>query len=100
MYEILVGLEVTNDVVYQSYREGMAPFLKQYDGSFGYDFKVSEVLKAEQQQNINRVFTIRFPTESRMNEFFADPGYLAVKDKFFTNSVASTTIIAAYEKHL
>ncbi|EAR61344.1 hypothetical protein MED92_11474 [Oceanospirillum sp. MED92] len=45
MYEMLVGLEVTDDQIYQSYREAMRPILEFYGGEFGYDFRVSEVLK-------------------------------------------------------
>lgn len=45
--EMLVGLNVIDDEAYQSYRDEMMPILKNYGGGFGYDFKVSEVLKSE-----------------------------------------------------
>ncbi|WP_444889887.1 DUF1330 domain-containing protein [Microbulbifer sp. DLAB2-AA] len=99
MYEMLVGLDVSNDDVYQVYRNAMRPILKSYGGSFGYDFRVSEVLKSESNFKINRVFTIRFPSEQIMNDFFSSPKYTAVKKKYFELSVLSTTIIAGYEKH-
>ena len=44
--ERLVGLWVEDPDMYQKYREGMLPILKNYGGGFGYDFQVSEVLKS------------------------------------------------------
>ncbi len=58
--EMLVGLRVVNDEAYQSYRDAMTPILNRYGGGFGYDFKVSEVLKSRTEAPINRVFTIYF----------------------------------------
>ena len=51
--ETLVGLYVTDDDSYQKYHEGMFPILQSYGGGFGYDFKVSEVLKTEVDSPIN-----------------------------------------------
>jgi len=98
MIEMLVGLYVTDDSNYSKYREGMTPILKAIGGGFGYDFKVSEVLKSESEKKINRVFTIYFPNEEKMNSFFSDEKYLDFKEKFFTSSVASTTIISTYSR--
>ena len=98
MIEMLVGLYVTNDSDYSKYREGMSPLLKSIGGGFGYDFKIAEVLKNESENKINRVFTIYFPDEEKMNSFFLDKKYLDFKDRFFVNSVTSTTIIATYNK--
>lgn len=97
-YEILVGLKVTNDEIYQAYRDAMAPILAQYGGHFCYDFKVAEVLKAEQGEEINRVFTLNFPNEEKQNHFFSDEGYLSVKAKYFDQSVAAVHILAAFNK--
>ncbi len=97
MIEMLVGLDVTNDFNYTDYREGIAPILESVGGGYGYDFKIAEVLKSESKDNINRVFTIYFPNEKAMDSFFTNKDYLEFKDKFFTNSVASTTIIATYK---
>ena len=95
-FEMLVGLNVINDLEYQKYREGMMPILKNYKGEFGYDFKVSEVLKSETDNNINRVFTIRFSDKDNMDAFFANEDYIKVKERYFKGSVESTTIIASY----
>jgi len=43
--ELLVGLNVIVDEAYQLYRDEMTPILLSYGGGFGYDFKISEVLK-------------------------------------------------------
>ncbi len=96
-FERIMGLEVSNDEEYQKYRENMIPILHSFGGRFGYDFKVSEVLKSKTQSPINRVFTIDFPSREVMDNFFSDPSYLEVKNKYFTESVNSVTTIAMYE---
>ncbi len=98
MIEMLVGLYITNESDYSKYREGITPILKSMAGGFGYDFKVAEVLKSESENKINRVFTIHFPNEEKMNSFFSDQEYLNLKDKYFNNSVESTTIISTYKR--
>ncbi len=94
--EVLVGLDVSDEVAYSTYREGMMPILDSYGGGFGYDFRISEVLKSESRVEINRVFTIRFPDEEAMKCFFEDPSYLDVKGRFFAPSVRGTEIISQY----
>ena len=95
-FERIMGLEVSSDEVYQQYREHMIPILTTYDGRFGYDFKVAEVLKSKTDAPINRVFTIEFPSQEVMDKFFSDPDYLEVKNKFFERSVSSVTTIAMH----
>jgi uncharacterized protein (DUF1330 family) len=96
--EMLVGLQVVDDAVYQSYRDQMMPILKSYGGGFGYDFRVSEVLKSKTEAPINRVFTIHFPSQDSMSSFFSNEKYLKVKKKYFEKSVTDTTIVATYER--
>ncbi|WP_019029855.1 hypothetical protein [Colwellia piezophila] len=97
-YEILVGLHVLDDLKYEHYRKAMKPILADYQGYFGYDFKVSEVLISPENSDINRVFTINFSNKNKMEGFFSDAQYLVVKEQYFVESVASATIIASYEK--
>lgn len=99
-YEILVGLHVLDDLKYESYRKAMKPILADYEGGFGYDFTVSEVLISPENGNsdINRVFTINFSSKNKMEGFFSDAQYLVVKERYFVESVGSATIIASYEK--
>ena len=94
--EMLVGLNVVDDEAYQSYRDEMTPILKSYGGGFGYDFKVSQVLKSEVEAPINRVFTIYFSNEDSMNSFFSNDAYLKIKRVHYEKSVANTTIISTY----
>ncbi|MET0045572.1 MAG: hypothetical protein ABW100_18875, partial [Candidatus Thiodiazotropha sp. 6PLUC3] len=61
-YERIMGLHVIDDEMYQKYREGMEPILTSIGGSFGFDFRVSEVLRTKSDNEINRVFTIEFPS--------------------------------------
>lgn len=99
-FERIMGLEVIDEQLYQQYRENMMPILDTFGGSFGFDFKVSEVLKSKTEAPINRVFTIDFASKRMMEEFFSDPSYLAVKDKYFNDSVKSVTMISMHEKIL
>ena len=98
MFEMLVGLEVSNDEIYNQYRAAMKPILNRFDGEFGFDFKVSEVLKSEDNTKINRVFTIRFSDEQSKDAFFNNHEYLRAKQQFFETSVRQVTIIASYTK--
>ena len=98
-YEMLVGLSVLDDQMYQEYRDAMKPMLADYGGGFSYDFKVSEVLLSETSSKINRVFTINFPNNEKMEGFFSNPEYIKVKETYFEGSVGSTIIISNYEKN-
>ncbi len=96
--EMLVGLHVINEELYQEYRKAIMPILERHGGGFGYDFQVSKVLKTQVESPINRVFTIYFPSEEKMDNFFSHPEYIKIKEKYFENSVGNTTIISSYEK--
>lgn len=98
-FERIMGLDVINDEEYQNYRENMIPILHSFGGSFGFDFKIAEVLKSKTNNLINRVFTLDFPSKKIMEDFFAAPEYLAVKEKYFVNSVKSVTLISMHEKN-
>ena len=95
---MVVGLNVIDEEAYQKYRDEMTPILKSYGGGFGYDFKVSEVLKSRTEAPINRVFTIYFSDEDSMNAFFSNDEYLKIREKHFEMSVTDTTIIATYDR--
>jgi len=95
--ERLVGLCVTDDDMYKRYREEMFPILEKFGGGFSYDFKISEVLKSEVKEKINRVFIIHFQDEGSMDLFFSDKEYLDIKQKYFISSVSDVTEIARYK---
>lgn len=97
-FEMMVGLTVINEDIYSDYREAMKPLLEQHGGGFRYDFKISEVLKSESSHPINRVFAIYFANEDKMNAFFGNPDYKKIKERFFEESVAGTTIISQYTR--
>jgi len=96
-YERIMGLDVIDDQGYQAYREAMMPILQSFGGAFGFDFRVSEVLLSKTEDKINRLFTIDFPSQKHMDDFFVNPEYLAVKAKYFDVSVGSKTIISTHE---
>jgi len=97
-HEMMVGLTVTDDAVYTSYRAAMLPLLTEHGGGFRYDFRVGEVLKSASDHPINRVFTIHFRDRAAKDAFFADPRYREVKARFFESSVAGTTIVGAWDR--
>ncbi|MEH6650600.1 MAG: DUF1330 domain-containing protein [Motiliproteus sp.] len=99
-YEMLVGLNVLDDTIYQTYRQEMKPILSSYGGGFRCDFKVSEVLLPDSGSEINRVFTIYFNNHEAMEEFFSNPEYMKIKKQYFEHSVGSTTVLASYETAL
>ena len=98
-FERIIGLNVIDDQGYQRYREAMRPILKTYGGAFGYDFRVSEVLLSKTEDDINRVFTIEFPSKQIMDEFFADLDYVVVQNRYLKNSINSKTVISMHEKN-
>jgi len=96
--ENLLALNVTDDEMYNKYRQEMTPLLLSVGGEFGYDFKVSETLKSEANHPINRVFTIKFPNKDVMKSFFSSDSYRAVNKKYFRDSVDGVTMISSYDK--
>ncbi len=96
-YELLVGLHVSDNEIYASYRTAMTPLLESAGGSFRYDFMIEKTLKGVTDPAINRLFVISFPTKETSDTFFDEPAYAAVKSKFFESSVDLVKIIAAYE---
>jgi uncharacterized protein (DUF1330 family) len=97
-YERLVGLDIADEGAYSSYREGMLPILQRYGGSFRYDFRIEETLRSETTAAINRVFLLAFPSLEAKAAFFADPDYLAVRERHFKPSVRAATVIAEFER--
>ncbi len=44
------------------------------------------------------MFTIYFPDKEAAQQFFSAESYKAIKAEFFESSVASTTVIAEYDR--
>lgn len=97
---MIVGLEISDEVVYENYRKEMKPILSQYGGGFRYDFKILETLKSESKNPINRIFAIFFESEDAKNDFFGNIDYLKIKRKYFEKSVVNTTIISEYKRDI
>lgn len=97
-FERVMGLNVIDDQAYQRYREAMLPILKTFGGAFGYDFRVSEVLLSKTEDDINRVFTIEFPSKQKMQAFFENPDYVSVRNRHLKHSIKSKTVISMHEK--
>lgn len=92
-YSILVGLQVDNDSHYSEYRRLMKPLLAQHGGGFSYDFTIDKTLTSATEGPINRVFVIYFENKQEMEKFFALTEYKSIKERYFTTSVSSTTIM-------
>jgi uncharacterized protein (DUF1330 family) len=97
-YERIMGLEVIDETMYQDYRTAMTPLLNSVGGDFGFDFIVSKVLRSKTEDNINRVFTIDFPSKEIMDDFFNSADYVAIKNQYFDRSVKSKVVISLHEK--
>jgi len=100
MIEMLVGLNVRDEKMYQDYREAMYPILEKKGGGFRYDFVVAETLKSQVSHDINRVFTIYFPNTEAKNSFFDNHEYKKIREKYFDDSVTDTVFIAEYQIEL
>lgn len=98
VHEMMVGLTVTDDAMYQQYRDAMAPLLAAHGGGFRHDFTIGKVLKSASDHPINRVFAIYFASRDAKDAFFAHPDYVAIKARFFARAVAGTTIFGGYER--
>jgi uncharacterized protein (DUF1330 family) len=98
-YEMLVGLKVLDEASYEEYRKYMKPILLTHGGGFSNDFKLSEVLLAEHNTDINRIFTIYFPDQKTKETFFSNEEYLKVKEQYFKGAVENVTTISSYEKN-
>ncbi len=98
VFERIMGLHVIDDDEYQKYREAMEPILNSIGGSFGFDFRVSEVLRSKTKNEINRVFTIEFPNRAEMDSFFKRKDYIEIQNRHLKNSILSKTVISMHEK--
>lgn len=97
MFDRTVGLEVLDDALYTQYRAEMTPLLEAAGGRFVLDVRVAEVLRGPEGARFNRLFTIRFPTQTAFAAFFADPTYLAIRARLLTPSVGQLHVLAAHE---
>ena len=91
-------LHVVDDDEYQKYRAKMEPILISVGGSFGYDFRIAEVLRSKTEETINRVFTIEFPSKQVMDDFFSRSDYLEIQQQHLKNSVKAKTVISNADK--
>jgi uncharacterized protein (DUF1330 family) len=67
-------------------------------GAFRYDFRIAQTLRSETPAAINRVSLLAFPSHEAKTAFFADPNYLAVRERHFKPSVRAATVIAEFER--
>ena len=96
--EYLTVLNVTDDNIYKEYRAAMTPILERYGGGFGYDLKISEILKSEIDTPINRVFTMYIDSDEASEAFFSDEEYLKIRGKYYDKSVSFLAIVSKYDK--
>jgi uncharacterized protein (DUF1330 family) len=94
----IYGLQVEDEAQYTRYREAMTPIFARFGGRFGFDLRVSEVLKNEAGGGINRLFSMRFPSASAAARFFDDPDYRAVRARLFEHAVSSVVCLAKLDE--
>lgn len=97
-FEMTVALEVKDEEVYNNYRKGMNHILDSFSGEILYDFKVSKVLKSQEEGKTNRVFILKFISEKNMKNFFSNEEYLEVKAKYFDKAVGNVHILSSHKK--
>lgn len=97
MIQTLVALDVLDEDEYQKYRDAMSPILHEHGGRFVVDVKLAGVLKLPQQGPVNRLFTIEFPSLERMDAFFSNPDYLAVRKRHFESSVGNVARLGKFQ---
>ena len=95
-HEILIGMRVDDEDGYAQYRAGMTPILESMGGFFRYDMRVSELLKGDAPDPFNRLFLMSFPDQATSERFFADSGYLRVRETHFDGAVRSYALIAQF----
>lgn len=96
-FERVVALSVVDQATYTEYRTAIRPILNEVGADFRFDFAISEVLRSEGAEDVNRAFVLRFPDRAAKVRFFGDPRYATIKQKLFDVSVASIVVIAEYE---
>ena len=97
MIEMLVGLNIKDEKLYQDYRNAMSPLLERIGGGFRYDFTVAKTLRSQAPHAINRVFTIYFPSAEAKSSFFDNPEYKSIRERYLEKSVADAVYIAEYQ---
>ena len=98
--EILVAAKVDDATEYATYREQVMPILHRLGGEFGLDMDVSRVRLSPLAETVNRVFTLRFPSQEQRQQFFSDPGYLQVRQRYFDRAVSFHAVLLECEQTL
>ena len=93
MSETLVAVKLRDEAGYAEYRARMTPLLEAHGGRFVLDVRVAEVLRAPDDADFDRLFSIRFPDEDAREAFFSNPEYVAIRKQHFEPSVSATTLL-------
>ena len=97
-YQITVGLQITDDALYEEYRKAIAPLLKAHGGHFRYDFRIAEVLMNESNKPINRLFVLSFTSKDAKERFFSSSDYKDARENYFQKSVAPDSVCFISER--
>ena len=96
-HEVIVGLHITDESSYTTYRAHMTPLLESMGAHFRYDMRIAEHLKGDADEPFTRLFIISFPDEPTKDRFFTDERYQKIRQAHFENAVSSHTIISTYD---
>ncbi|MEM6930404.1 MAG: DUF1330 domain-containing protein [Myxococcota bacterium] len=89
-HRVLVHLTITDTEGYAAYRAGMEPILAEHGGRFVLDVEGGTRHHHDAPFAPGRTLLIEFPDADRAGAFYANPAYVAVRDRWFRPSVSDT----------
>ena len=94
---VVLGLSVTNQEMYQEYREKLDPVLKEVGAKVILDVEVGNVRINPTETNFNRLIFIKFNNAESMKLLNEHPTYLSLKNSLFVPSVKQTVPLAKFD---
>ena len=94
MEKLVFALKVTDEKMYQTYRNAIAPIMARLNIQVIKEYNIAEVLHSDHQQDqVSRLAVFGFPTNNSKLVFFNDPDYLKAKSLFNASTANFIKII-------
>ena len=97
-YQVLIGINVLNNESFVEFHSAIQPVLYRYEGEFSYDIDVPSTLLTGRVIKINHIYTLRFTSRVKMEEFFSDREYLLVRGRHILKSFRPEQFIFGYDQ--